>query len=190
MPIQRKQNLGNAERAPEQPARGAEVEISKFWANRRGDAIIVKLVEFGGKWFIDARRHYTDRSGRFAPTAKGTMLCIRKLPELLKAIEKAEREARARNLIDNDGDGGDERATASVLRTSAQALLSSLNTKGTATAPASAGSTAASSPKSSSIPARSIRRCRRTLKPRRYSFRFSCSMALPLMLSGIPSPVR
>ncbi len=85
--------------------RGEEIEIAKDWANRKGEAIITKLVEFKGRWFIDVRRHYTNKDGRFAPTPKGLMLPVRKIVNLAKAVTKAEAEARSRGMI---SDGSEE----------------------------------------------------------------------------------
>lgn len=82
----------------------AEIEIAKFWCNRRGEAVIVKLVQYHGRWCCDLRRHYTNQQGMFAPTNKGLMLDLRKLPELVKAVERAEKQAQAHGLLD----GGDE----------------------------------------------------------------------------------
>ncbi len=84
---------------------GEDFEIAKFWANRKGEAIIVKLTRFENRWFVDARRYYTDKQGKLAPTVKGVTLVVRKLPDLLKALGKAEGEARTRGLL---RDGGDE----------------------------------------------------------------------------------
>jgi len=80
------------------------IEIAKFWANRRGEAVIVRLIDLEGRWFFDARRYYTDKHGKFAPTAKGLTLSVLKLPEFVKAITKAEAEARNRGLLDGGGD--------------------------------------------------------------------------------------
>jgi Transcriptional Coactivator p15 (PC4) len=80
------------------------IEIAKFWANRGGDAIIVKLVQYHGRWCVDCRRYFTNKSGLFSPTAKGLMISVRKLPDLVKAITRAEEEANKRGLIA----GGDE----------------------------------------------------------------------------------
>jgi hypothetical protein len=79
-----------------------EIEIAKFWANRKGEAIIVKLTPFKGRWFVDARRFYTDKQGKFAPTAKGICLPLRKLDDLTRALAKAKTIARDRGLIEGD----------------------------------------------------------------------------------------
>jgi Transcriptional Coactivator p15 (PC4) len=75
------------------------VEISKFWANRRGEAAIVSLREYEGVVVVDVRKHYVAASGRLAPTKKGIALVVRKLPELAKALAKAERMAIKLGLL-------------------------------------------------------------------------------------------
>jgi hypothetical protein len=67
-----------------------EIEIAKFWANRSGDAVIVRLVQYESRWFVDIRRHASE-AGKFVPTKKGLFVLGRKLPELIKALNKAER---------------------------------------------------------------------------------------------------
>jgi hypothetical protein len=80
------------------------IEVSKFWINRSGDACIIQLKQYHSKWFIDCRRYCSTKEGLFAPTSKGIMIAIRRLPDLIKAITKAETEANKRGLIA----GGDE----------------------------------------------------------------------------------
>lgn len=75
------------------------IEIAKFWANRSGDAIIIKLVQYHGRWCVDVRRYYSTREGLFAPTNKGLMVSIGKLPDLAKAIARAETQAGKHGLI-------------------------------------------------------------------------------------------
>jgi hypothetical protein len=77
-----------------------QTEVAKFWANRGGEAIIVKLVNYGNKRFIEIRKHFTNREGKFSPTHHGVTLSIRKLPDLLKALTKAARHIAA---ADDDG---------------------------------------------------------------------------------------
>lgn len=75
------------------------IEVAKFWANRRGEAVIVALREYEGAILIDIRRHYTAADGKLQPTSKGMALAIAKLPELALAVNKAVVEARARGFI-------------------------------------------------------------------------------------------
>jgi hypothetical protein len=81
------------------------VEVHKFWANRRGEAVVVALREYEGTLIIDLRRHYTAADGKLRPTSKGLALAIAKLPELASAVAKALAEARARGLIREAGHG-------------------------------------------------------------------------------------
>jgi hypothetical protein len=83
------------------PQRGEEVEVYKWWANRKGEAIITKLVELDGRWFIDIRRSFSNSSGRFSPTQRGVMVPVRKIPDFVKA----ETAAQERNMLAQD-DGG------------------------------------------------------------------------------------
>jgi Transcriptional Coactivator p15 (PC4) len=76
------------------------IEISKFWANRRGEAVIVSLREFGkGVLIVDVRKHYSAADGTLKPTAKGIALTVRKLPELTVAIGKALKRAHELGLL-------------------------------------------------------------------------------------------
>jgi hypothetical protein len=77
------------------------VIAGKFWANRRGEACIVSIREYEGAVVIDVRKNYTGADGKLAPTKKGIALVVRKLPELVKAINKAHRIAVELGLIKN-----------------------------------------------------------------------------------------
>jgi hypothetical protein len=101
MPVQQPHDASNA------PAlsRGEEHETAKLWADRSGNAVIAKLVQLDGKWYVDIRRHFTNAQGTFTPTKKGLMLSVRKIPDLCKAIAKTEREAVRLGLLP-DGSGG------------------------------------------------------------------------------------
>ena len=75
------------------------IEVSKFWANRRGEAVIVSLREYEGVLIVDIRKHYTAADGTLRPTAKGIALTVRKLPELTLAVAKALKRARELGLL-------------------------------------------------------------------------------------------
>jgi hypothetical protein len=75
------------------------IEISKFWANRSGEAVIVSIREFEGQLLVDIRKHYTAPDGTLQPTAKGIALSVRKLPELTLAVAKALKRARELGLL-------------------------------------------------------------------------------------------
>jgi hypothetical protein len=86
------------------PTLDEPVVISKFWKNRRHDAIIVSLSTFEGKNLIDLRMHAM-KEGRLVPTPKGLAMVVRRLPELAAAVTKALAKARELNLIDDEGSG-------------------------------------------------------------------------------------
>jgi hypothetical protein len=75
------------------------VMVSKFGANRKGDAVFVQIKEFEGHVLIDVRKHFKDDDGRLLPTKKGLSLAIARISDLAKAINQAERKARELGLI-------------------------------------------------------------------------------------------
>jgi Transcriptional Coactivator p15 (PC4) len=77
------------------------VEISKFWRNRKGDAVIVRLSPYEGHDLIDIRSWYTSTYGKLAP-GKGLSCAVRHLPELAAALNRALVEARTLGLIDGE----------------------------------------------------------------------------------------
>jgi hypothetical protein len=77
------------------------IEIAKFWKNRRGEAIIVRLSEYEGHPLVDARAWFTAADGTLKP-GKGLACAVRHLPELAAALNKALVEARTLGLIDGD----------------------------------------------------------------------------------------
>jgi hypothetical protein len=94
----------NSQAAPRQRAAKIPepIEVHKFWANRRGEAVIVALREYQGIALIDVRKHYTAADGCLRPTAKGIGLSIRKLPDLAAAVAKALERARVLGLLEED----------------------------------------------------------------------------------------
>jgi Transcriptional Coactivator p15 (PC4) len=82
------------------------IETGKFWANRRGEAVIVCLREYQGTLIVDVRRHYTAADGKLRPTSKGLALTIAKLPELTAAINKAFAKAKQLGLVDDEAGHG------------------------------------------------------------------------------------
>jgi hypothetical protein len=77
------------------------VEIAKFWKNRKGEAVVVRLSEYEGHTLIDARTWFTAQDGTLKP-GKGLACSVRHLPELAAALNKALNEARARGLLDQE----------------------------------------------------------------------------------------
>jgi hypothetical protein len=83
------------------------IEIAKFWRNRRGEAVIVSLREYEGRALIDCRVNFTNKEGKFQPTAKGLSLVVARLPELAKAINKALARAKELGLIHGETEAGE-----------------------------------------------------------------------------------
>jgi hypothetical protein len=77
------------------------IEIVKFWKNRKGEAIVVRLSPYEGHVLIDQRAWFMARDGTLKP-GKGLACSVRHLPELAAALDKAVAEARARGLIDGE----------------------------------------------------------------------------------------
>jgi Transcriptional Coactivator p15 (PC4) len=85
------------------PPLAEPVIIDKWWRNRAGDAVYVRLSSFEGHNLIDVRSWRADREGISQP-GKGIALSVKHLPRLYAAIGKAMAEARARGLIDDGGE--------------------------------------------------------------------------------------
>jgi transcriptional coactivator p15 (PC4) len=82
------------------------VEIAKFWKNRRRvESLHVSLSEYEGHALINVRIYATGSDGIDRPTTKGVAMGIRKLPELARALVKAEAKAHELGLLDDDGAG-------------------------------------------------------------------------------------
>jgi hypothetical protein len=78
------------------------VEIAKFWKNRRRvESLHVSLSEYEGHALINVRIYATGTDGIDRPTTKGVAMSIRKLPELARALARAETTAREMGLIDD-----------------------------------------------------------------------------------------
>jgi len=86
----------------EKPASLAEpVEIAKFWKNRRrSESLHVTLSEYEGHALINVRVYATGTDGIDRPTTKGVAMGIGKLPELARALAKAEAKARELGLLE------------------------------------------------------------------------------------------
>jgi Transcriptional Coactivator p15 (PC4) len=86
------------------------IEIAKFWKNRKGEAIIVRLTEYEGHPLIDARTWFTAPDGALKP-GKGLACTVRHLPRLAAALNKALEQAQALGLLDerdSDTSSGEE----------------------------------------------------------------------------------
>jgi Transcriptional Coactivator p15 (PC4) len=75
------------------------ITVAKFWRNRRGEAVVVRLKQYEGRPLADVRMFYTDKAGRLQPSTKGLAVKMSKLPELHRAISKAYAEARRLGLL-------------------------------------------------------------------------------------------
>jgi hypothetical protein len=81
------------------------VPIAKFWKNRgRNESLHVALSEYEGHNLINVRIYSTGTDGIDRPTPKGIAMSVRKLPELARALAKAEAKARELGLIDDEAD--------------------------------------------------------------------------------------
>jgi hypothetical protein len=76
------------------------VVISKFWKNRRrNESVRVSLSEYEGHSIIDVRVFATGTDGIDRPTPRGVAMGVRRLPELSRALVRAEAKARELGLI-------------------------------------------------------------------------------------------
>jgi hypothetical protein len=81
------------------PTLAEPIMVSRFWRNRKGEAVFVQLRPFEGRALVDLRIHYTDKAGKMAPTEKGLSIVVARLPELAAAINKAVRTAQGLGLL-------------------------------------------------------------------------------------------
>lgn len=86
---------------PTPPTHRTLAEIDKFWRDRGGRAVIVRLIEYNGHRLVDLRTFFTADDGTLRP-AKGFVCNVRLLPRLARAIAKATAKARELGLIDGD----------------------------------------------------------------------------------------
>jgi hypothetical protein len=79
--------------------------IAKFWksARDRSRHVRVDLSEFKGHPLVNIRVWETGTDGIDRPSVKGLALAISKLPELTRALLKAEGRARELGLLPPDG---------------------------------------------------------------------------------------
>jgi hypothetical protein len=81
------------------------VEIAKFWKNRRrNESVRISLSDYQGHSLINVRIYITGTDGIDRPTPKGVAMAVRKLPELAKALVKAEAHARTLGLLEGDSE--------------------------------------------------------------------------------------
>jgi hypothetical protein len=81
------------------------IVISRFWRNRRGEAIVTSLEPFEARVVVHVRQYFTTTDGKLAPTKKGVAIDILRLPELAAAVAKALSVAKDLGLIPDNGAG-------------------------------------------------------------------------------------
>lgn len=87
--------------APKPAPLAEPVTIAKFWKNRRrSESVHVTLSEYEGRSLINVRVYATGTDGIDRPTTKGVAMAIDKLPELARALVKAEAVAKQRGLLE------------------------------------------------------------------------------------------
>ena len=83
------------------PSLSTPIEIAKWWRNRGGEAIVVRLTNWENRIFIDVRNWVTV-AGKLVPSKKGIAVGIRHLARLKAAIIKAEQQAHKLHLLPAD----------------------------------------------------------------------------------------
>ena len=66
-------------------------DIEKNSSNK----IRISLTEFKGNNFVDLRVYYEDEEGEYKPTKKGVALKPELIPQVIEALQEAEREFKA-----------------------------------------------------------------------------------------------
>lgn len=78
-----------------------EIITGDIWkGRRRNNHVRVTLKRFEGRPIVDVRQFFVTVDGRSQPTTRGVAIDVRRLPELRKALEKAEAKALELDLIE------------------------------------------------------------------------------------------
>jgi len=78
-----------------------DIVVAQFWKGReRNNHVRVTLRRFEGRPIVDVRQFFVTSEGRSQPTTRGVALSIGRLPDLLKAVEKAYAKALDLDLIE------------------------------------------------------------------------------------------
>lgn len=78
-----------------------DIVVAQFWKGRRRcNHVRVTLKRFEGRPIVDVRQFFVTADGKSQPTTRGVALDVRRLPELRKALEKAEAKALELDLIE------------------------------------------------------------------------------------------
>lgn len=75
------------------------VVIERFWRDRAGIAIVVSIEPYDGSNLLHCRKYFTAADGRLLPTKSGVTVPILRIPDLARALAKAERKARELGLL-------------------------------------------------------------------------------------------
>jgi hypothetical protein len=91
------------------PATLAEpIVISKIWKSRHHtEHVRTEISEHQGRVIINVRIWQTGSDGIDRPTLRGIALAVGKLPELARALAKAEIKARELGLLDDESRAGE-----------------------------------------------------------------------------------
>jgi hypothetical protein len=82
------------------PALPEPIDVKKFFANRKGDIIVIALRQLeGGPPFLDIRKFFTDENGVMRPTKKGVSVAIIRAPDLCDGVTKAVKVAQQLGLL-------------------------------------------------------------------------------------------
>ena len=90
-------------RTSERPTLTEPIEVKKFFANRKGDIVVIAIRQIeDGPPILDIRKFFTDGSGITRPTKKGLSIAVIRAPDLLDGIGKAVEVARRLGFISGD----------------------------------------------------------------------------------------
>lgn len=82
------------------------VDVDRWWKNRAGEAIHVRLTTYNNHNLVDVRTWFTGDDGKMKP-GKGFACAVKHLPKLAAVFAKATEKARELGLIgDDDGEPG------------------------------------------------------------------------------------
>jgi hypothetical protein len=84
------------------PTLDVPIEVAKFFKNRHKDVIVITLSTYKDRNLVDIRQHFTNAEGQNRPTKTGVAMVVQRLPDLLKALVKAEKQARELGLLRGD----------------------------------------------------------------------------------------
>ncbi len=85
------------------PPLAESISIAKIWKSRNHtEHVRVDLSEHMGHPLINVRIWQTGSDGIDRPTVKGIAMVVRKLPELARALIKAEAKAQELGLLDDE----------------------------------------------------------------------------------------